>query len=146
MKLRLIIMILLGLLLSNFCLASEDVTQVSRYLTIKNKPKPEQINLMSQIVQIRFPQNVQTIESAMNYLLRFSGYSLIPNKRMNEALQLTLTKPLPTIDRELGPMSLRSALSILVGQGFNLVCDPINREVDFQLKPAYRKYLKRGKA
>ena len=137
-------MILLGILLSNLCLASEDATQVSRYLTIKNKPKQEQVNLMSQVVQVRFPQNIQTIGSATNYLLRFSGYSLISDKRMNQALRITIAKPLPIVDRDLGPISLRNALTTLVGQGFNLACDPINREVDFQLKPAYRKYLKRG--
>lgn len=144
MKAKFITMILLGVLSTNVCTGQENVTQISRYMTVKNKARPEQINLMLQIVQVRFPQDVRTIGNAINYLLRFSGYSLIPTKRMNPGLRITLSKPLPLVDREIGPISLKEALSVLVGQGFNLVFDPINREVDFKLKENYQKFVNRG--
>lgn len=112
-------------------------TQVGRYLTVANVPFNEQKNLMRQTIQVRFPQNVQTIGEAINYVLRFSGYSLIPAMHRNEALKIILTKSLPAIDRNYGPMSLRDALNTLVGEPFDVIQDPINRTVDFQLKSAY---------
>lgn len=119
--------------------AGENASQVGRYLTVSNKPKPSQINLLSQIVQIRFPQNVQSIGDAMSYLLQFSGYSLVSDLRMSEALKTTVSKTLPVVDRELGPISLKDGLTTLAGPAFYLVQDPINREVDFRLQAAYQK-------
>ena len=142
MKRRLIVVVLLSMLFSKTCLADNNITQVSRYLTVSNKPKFSQTNLLSQSIQVRFTRNIQTIGDAMNYLLRFSGYSLIPEAQMSLALQITLSKPLPIIDRELGPVTLRDGLTTLSGSAFYLIQDPVNRVVDFKLKPEYQKFIK----
>jgi conjugative transfer region protein (TIGR03748 family) len=142
MKRRIIAMILLSMLFNNACLADDNVTQISRYLTVTNKPKFSQTNLLSQLVQVRFTQNIQTIGDAMNYLLRFSGYSLISDTQRNSALKIILTKHLPIIDREMGPMTLSDGLTTLSGPAFELIHDPVNRTVDFKLKPAYQKFIK----
>ena len=142
MKRRLIAMVLLSVLFGKTCLADNEITQVSRYQTVSNKPKFSQTNLLSQSVQVRFTQNIQTIGNAMNYLLRFSGYSLVPESQMSSALRITLNKPLPIIDRELGPMSLRDGLITLSGPAFYLTQNPVSRVVDFTLKPEYQKFIK----
>ena len=141
MKRKLIAMILLSMLFGKTCLANNNVTQISRYLTVSNKPKPSQINLLSQLIQVRFTRNILTIGDAMKYLSRFSGYSLIPNAQMNAALKITLSKQLPTIDRELGPMTLRDALTTLSGPAFFITENPIYRVVDFKLKPEYQRFI-----
>jgi conjugative transfer region protein (TIGR03748 family) len=123
---------------ANICYAS-STTQVGRYLTNVVQSNHGQINLLSQIIQVRFPQNIQTVGDAMNYLLHFSGYSLIASENMGEPLRTTILKSLPLIDRELGPVSLKEGLTTLAGQAFYLVEDPINRTVNFRLKPEYRK-------
>src|SRR5437016_1484115 len=79
------------------------VTQVGRYLTVFNKSTIPQVDLLSQIVQVHFPQNIQTVGDAMNYLLQWSGYSLVIEANRSKALKIILAKPLPLIDRELGP-------------------------------------------
>lgn len=117
--------------------ANTNNTDVGRYLTVENKPRFSQLNLLSQTIQMRFPQSVQTVGDAMNYALRLSGYSLIPADRMSEELKTTLAKPLPAIDRNFGPMSLKDALTTLAGPAFNLVQDPLNRMVDFRVKPQF---------
>ena len=142
MKRRLISMVFLSVLFGKTCLADNEITQVSRYQTVSNKPKFSQTNLLSQSVQVRFTQNIQTIGNAMNYLLRFSGYSLVPESQMSSALRITLNKPLPIIDRELGPMSLRDGLITLSGPAFYLTQNPVSRVVDFTLKPEYQKFVK----
>ena len=142
MKRKIITMVLLSLLFSEIGLADNNVTQIGRYLTITNKPKFSQTNLLSQSIHVRFTQNIQTIGDAMNYLLRFSGYTLIPETQMSLALKITLSKPLPIIDRELGPVTLCDGLTTLSGPAFYLTQDPINRTINFELKPEYQKFIK----
>jgi conjugative transfer region protein (TIGR03748 family) len=137
MQLRLVATVLLGIFLSNSCFAYENATQIGRYVTVSNKPKLSQVNLLSQVVEVRFPQNVQTIGAAMNYLLHFSGYSLVAMSRINSEFKSTLNKPLPIVDRQFGPMSLKNGLATLAGPAFNLIDDPINREVNFSLNTTF---------
>jgi conjugative transfer region protein (TIGR03748 family) len=140
MKLSLICAALLGVLFFQPCLAHQNVTQVGRYLTIANKPKLSQTDLLSQIIQVRFPQKVQTIGEAMVYILRFSGYDLGFEEKNSKVFKITLSKQLPIVDRELGPISLKDGLTILAGSAFYLVENPVNRTVYFRLKPQFKKY------
>lgn len=128
---------LLGLLLAFGAYAKTDNTQISRYSTVANKPTAAQRDLLSQTIQMRFPESVTTVGEAMQYLLRYSGYSLADEKTQPEALKTTLKKPLPLVDRSLQPMSLNDALTILAGPAFALQQDALNREVNFQVKPAF---------
>jgi conjugative transfer region protein (TIGR03748 family) len=145
MRRKLIAIILLGMFLSETCLANENSTQISRYLTVSNKPKLSQIDLLAQIVQVRFPRSIQTIGDAMNYLLSFSGYSLVPETQMNQELRITIHKPLPLVDREFGPMSLKDGLITLMGPAFYMTNDPVNRIVNFRLKVGYEKFIQNKK-
>jgi conjugative transfer region protein (TIGR03748 family) len=79
---------------------AEDITAIDQYMTVANKPKPEQIDLLSQTLQVRFPQNIQTVGDAIFSLLKISGYSLIDSKHQSDALKITLSKPLPLVDKE----------------------------------------------
>jgi len=125
------------LTLNGHAFASTSNTPIGRYMTVENKPSLSQMDLLSQTIQVRFPQNIQTVGNAMNYVLRLSGYSLIPPDHMSHALKITLTKPLPAIDRDFGPMPLKDALITLAGPAFYLVQDPLNRMVNFKIKPQY---------
>ena len=142
MRLKLVATALLGIFLSKTCLALENATQVGRYITIANIPKLGQSELLSQIIEVRFPQNIQTVGSAMNYLLRFSGYSLTADSHMNPELKNILKKPLPIIDRNFGPLSLKIALGTLAGPAFKLIDDPVNREINFNLNSEYLSQFK----
>jgi conjugative transfer region protein (TIGR03748 family) len=116
-----------------------DNTSIGRYLSVSNKPTHAQVDLLSQTIQVRFPQTVQTVGDAINYLLKFSGYSLIEMNKRSAALKNTLSKPLPAVDRDFGPMSLKDGLITLIGQAFNLKQDVLNRTIDFALKPQYKR-------
>lgn len=117
--------------------AYADTTQVGRYLTVENKPQAAQLDLLSQEFQVRFPASVQTIGDAMTYLLKQSGYRLVPEAKRSTALKITLSKPLPAIDRDFGPMKLKDGLMTLAGPIFTLVNDPLNRTVNFSLRKEY---------
>ncbi len=115
---------------------------ISRYITVENKPKSEQVNLLSQVIQVRFSQKIQTIGDALQHILSYSGYSLVDSSRQCPELKATLTKPLPFVDRQFGPMSLQDALTTLAGPAFTLAHAPLNREINFTVKPAYKPYGK----
>ena len=134
MRIRKTVIFLLALFASTDLLATEINMQTGRYLSVTNKPLHEQQDLLSQVYQVHFPKEVQTVGDAMRYLLHYSGYSLVDETRQTDALKKTLTKPLPLIDRNFGPMSLRDALITLAGPAFTLMSDSLNREVNFKLK------------
>jgi type IV pili sensor histidine kinase/response regulator len=126
-----------GLAVVSFQVTYADTTQLGRYLTIDNKPKAAQLDLLSQEFQVRFPSSVQTIGDAMEYLLKQSGYSLISEAKRSAELKTTLSKPLPAIDRNFGPMKLKDGLSTLAGPVFTLVNDPLNRVVSFEIRKQF---------
>jgi conjugative transfer region protein (TIGR03748 family) len=137
-KKAIILILLVEFIFSN-AFAADNVESVGRYLTISNKPLPQQRDLLSQTIQMRFPPNVKTVGDAVNHILRYSGYSLIAANQRSTDLKNTLQKPLPLVDRGFGPMTLRDALTTLIGPAFALAEDPLNREVDFRLKPNFSK-------
>lgn len=113
-----------------------NVTQINRYATVANKPLAAQINPLLAVQQVHFPQEVQTIGQAIEWWLRFSGFSLISKEKQPESLQAVMHQALPQIDRTLGPLTVKDGLEVLVGQqSFVLIEDPLLRQVNFKLKP-----------
>ncbi|MHA3183300.1 PFGI-1 class ICE element type IV pilus protein PilL2 [Legionella pneumophila] len=116
-----------------------NVTQVNRYATVANKPLAAQVNPLLAVQQIHFPQEVKTIGQAVDWWLRYSGFTLIAKGKQPESLQAVMRQPLPQIDRNLGPLTVKDGLEVLVGQQvFTLVEDPLLRQVNFQLKPTVK--------
>lgn len=119
---------------------SSEVTEVARYTTVKNQTSRAQINPLLMTVQTRFPQSVQTVGQAMNYLLRYSGYSLIDQEKMDADVIQMLDQPLPIVDRSMGPATLQDALETLAGKHvFKLTQDPLHRKLSFKLLPEIKK-------
>ncbi len=116
---------------------SEKLIQTGRYLTINNQSPVEQLDLLSPIIQVHFLSDIKTVGDAIADVLRYSGYALIETSQQTHDLQNTLKKPLPFMQRDLGPLSLRQILSLLIGPAFHLIIDPLNRTVDFQTKSQF---------
>jgi conjugative transfer region protein (TIGR03748 family) len=81
------------------------------------------------------------VGDAVNFLLKYSGYSLVSEPDINHALKITLEKPLPIVDKEIGPVTLKTGVKTLIGPAFYLTQDPVNRVIDFKLKPNYLKFI-----
>jgi conjugative transfer region protein (TIGR03748 family) len=121
---------------SSFLFAA-DTTQVNRYATVENKPLSAQINPLLAVQTIHFPQTVKTVGEAMMYWLQYSGFHLAESKKLPESLKILMQQPLPQIDRNLGPLSIKTGLGVLVGVDvFNLIVNPISREVNFKRSKA----------
>ena len=121
-----------------FSINAANVTEVNRYATVNNKPLAAQINPLLAVQQVHFPQEVKTVGQAITYWLQYSGFSLSKSDKQSLSLQTVMHQPLPQIDRHLGPLTVRDGLEVLVGQDvFSLTQDPMLREVNFKLKPAF---------
>lgn len=128
--------------LTSLALTSQaaNITPISRYASVTNKPMTAQINPLKAVQQVHFPQQIQTIGDAIEHWLKYSGFHLAPEKKQQESLKIILKQPLPQVDRTLGPISVADGLTVLVGQHlFSLKHDDLLREVNFTL-------IKRSKA
>ena len=100
-----------------------------RYTLASTLPRPEQMDLLNQIIDIRVPDGLNpTVEDALTYVLRHSGYRLCP--RTSEVQQL-YAHSLPASHYRLGPISLRHALGTLAGPAWRPVVDEKARRVCF---------------
>lgn len=138
--LKMLNLYVLGLLVLTAQAEAANVTQVSRYATVENKPSIAQINPLLAVQQVHFSQDIQTIGDALQFWLRYSGFHLADSNKQSESLKLILKQPLPQVNRNLGPLTVKEGLEVLVGKSvFTLVHDPLLREVNFRLNPAWRK-------
>lgn len=109
--------------------------QTGRYMTANIGAQADQVNPLLTVVTFKFTPDIQTIGQALNQVLQYSGYSLVSVADQSQAVQETLTKPLPYSVRNLGPIQIQNALTVLMGQDvFTLVVDPLHRLVNFDLK------------
>ncbi|STX55459.1 integrating conjugative element protein PilL, PFGI-1 class [Legionella beliardensis] len=124
--------------------SANEVTQIGRYATVSNKPLAAQVNPLLAIQQVHFNADIHTVGEALNHWLLHSGYELVAEQEQADALKAVLKKTLPQVDRDLGPLSIKEGLEVLVGKGvFDLVVDPLNRRVSFTLLPKYAQFNKR---
>lgn len=123
--------------------AANDVTQIHRYATVVNKPLAAQVNPLLAVQQIHFPQEVKTVGEAIEWWLHYSGFTLVSKEKQPESLQTVMHQTLPQIHRNLGPLTVKGGLEVLAGQQvFMLVENPLLRQVNFKLKPAYQSAVK----
>lgn len=130
---------LIGLLsLSAAYAEAANVTHINRYATVDNKPLSAQINPLLAVQQVHFSQDIKTVGEAMAYWLQYSGFSLAPNDKQPQSLRTVMQRPLPQIDRNLGPLTVKDGMEVLAGQQvFTLTHDPLLREVNFKLNLAF---------
>jgi conjugative transfer region protein (TIGR03748 family) len=116
-------------------LKSSPDSQVGRYATVKNEPSVSQINPLLAVSIFKFPPSVHTVGDAVSQVLSPTGYRL--SDSLSDSVKQTLLKPLPVTNRKLGPVSIQTALEVLMGaEVYELERDPLHRLVNFQLKPS----------
>ncbi len=113
--------------------AAISKVQVGRYQTIVLQPDENQVDLLSKMVELELPKQINTVGQAITYLLDGSGYRLLSAKLAEPYRVLLFALPLPKAQRQLGPLSLRQALELLSGPAFHLVIEPVYRLVTFEL-------------
>ena len=105
------------------------VVRQGRYTLVEMTPERAQGDLMQQVVDITFPAAmIHSVADAVRYLLLRSGYRLGENC---EAAHTFGELPLPAAHAHLGPLTLRDALQVIVGPGWQLQSDDVSRTTCF---------------
>ncbi|WP_034948918.1 PFGI-1 class ICE element type IV pilus protein PilL2 [Erwinia oleae] len=116
-----------------------EVVRYDRYTLVSTRPDDAQRDPLNQIIDITMPaQLVNTVGEGFRYLLLESGYSLC--SAMTSSFSELLSRPLPAVQRDIGPVKLSEALQILAGPAWRLKVDEVNREICFVLRDQYRQF------
>lgn len=110
-----------------------EVMQTGRYSNVKNIAPVDQINPLKVVIQTTIPQAISSVRETIEFLLIRSGYVLADDLVLSDEAKILLSHKLPQVHRTLGPMTLDQALHTLSGEAFELVVDPVNRKVAFEL-------------
>ncbi|ELY4478537.1 TcpQ domain-containing protein [Salmonella enterica] len=115
---------------------SPEVTREGRYTLVSVKSADAQREPLNQLIDITMPVSlVSSVGEGFRYLLFQSGYSLCGRYGANFAE--LLNRPLPAVQRRLGPVRLSEALQVVAGPAWRMTVDEVNREVCFVLREAY---------
>lgn len=115
---------------------SPEVTRSGRYTLVSVKSADAQREPLNQLIDITMPgQLVNSVGDGFRYLLFQSGYSLCG--RYGADFAEILKRPLPAVQRKIGPMRLSEALQVVAGPAWRMSVDEVNREVCFVLRDAY---------
>jgi len=115
---------------------SPEVTRSGRYTLVNVKSADAQREPLSQLIDITMPgQLVNSVGDGFRYLLFQSGYALCG--RYGADFAELLNRPLPAVQRKIGPMRLSEALQVVAGPAWRMSVDEVNREVCFVLRDAY---------
>ena len=116
-----------------------EVVRYDRYTLVSTRPDDAQRDPLNQIIDITMPaQLVNTVGEGFRYLLLESGYSLC--SATTSAFSELLSRPLPAVQRDIGPVKLSEALQILAGPAWRLKVEEVNREICFVLRDQYRQF------
>jgi conjugative transfer region protein (TIGR03748 family) len=112
---------------------SLPVVALGRYTLVEVQPTDAQQDLMRQIVNVELPSKEDaTLGDALHVILLGSGYRLCTGHGDTQDLAAL---PLPAVHNPLGPLTLRDALDVLAGRGWQVEVDESIREVCFGRRP-----------
>jgi len=114
---------------------SQTLVQTGRYTAVYAIPTNAQREPLQAIVTIEFPDDIQTVGQAVNTLLADTGYGLTDVLNWDVEVFPLLNHSIPRVQREFGPLTVLDAIETLVGPAFEVVVDPVHREVSFMLRP-----------
>ena len=113
--------------------APMPVVRQGRYTFVEVRSTDEQQDLMRQIVDVELPSTeTATVGDALHGVLLRSGYRLCAGHEDTQDLAALI---LPAVHDPLGPLTLREALEVLAGHGWQLEVDESIREVCFTRRP-----------
>ena len=107
-------------------LISENTQKFGRYTLVKVGPNTSEIQPLSAIKKLMFPSYIQNVYNAMQHILKETGYTL---NLEEESKALFNSLNLPSVHRELGPISIIDALRTLAGPVWKINVDAKLRKV-----------------
>lgn len=108
-----------------------DVLRTGRYQLVTTQGTIGQRQLLEQAVRLNIsPFDQATVGQAVRRVLLNTGFNLCQNQTVG--VRQLLGNALPEIHHNIGPMTLRQALTMLIGDAWVLDADPLRRVVCFK--------------
>jgi len=122
---------------------TDSVVKDSRYVSVQIGATQAQSHVLQSVIRVSIPDDITTVGSALQYLLEPYGYQLDDQIETAEVsdLYVLLTRPLPAPHRTLEAMTLQDALSVLGGESFDVVINPVLRMISYRLKPDQKQHV-----
>ena len=114
----------------------EPVIREGRYRIVSTRPSAEQRDLLAQIIQFQATNPHTNVKTALTHVTAGSGYSLCKAAH-GSAVETLYKLPLPKAHQNIGPVTLRNALQVLVGPAYLVEVDEARRGVCFKVRPDY---------
>lgn len=118
----------------------EEFVFESRYAMIAVGAELSQTDLLANIVELSIPSQLNTVGESLDFILAPHGYTLANYPATNDHF-LLLVLPLPESHRQLGPITLREAINVLGGDGFEPVINPVTRSIRYQLRDEFQRFV-----
>ncbi len=83
----------------------------------------------------------RNVLGGLRELLRGSGWKLADTRNADPNIQRLYQQDYPDFKRNLNPIKLSKALQYIAGDAWDLVVDPVNKLVSFQLAEGYRCFI-----
>lgn len=125
---------MLTTLILSFALSSSECLRPNRYTCVRVSLSTSQVDPLSERGRLSLT-SASTVGDAVRLAIAGTGYTLsdpVPG------LSSYLAQPLPAIQRTLGRLSRRQALTMFGGTAWRLVEDPVHRRVAYVRRPAIR--------
>lgn len=116
---------------------SDGFLKTSRYSFLNLSPQPDETDMLSVVVEIEFPREIQKVGDALVYLLKNSGFRLEDPERSGRHQYVLYNFDLPEVHRKIGPVTLWDALSVIANDGFFLWTNPLLRTLRFEVDAIY---------
>ena len=117
---------------------AQPLVQTGRYTAVASVPTIAQQEPLQAIVTVVFPESASTVGDAVRHLLAGTGYALSDVLYWEVEVFGLFERPLPEVQRTLGPLTVLAALKTLAGPPFRVVVDPVHRQIAFELDPNAR--------
>ncbi|MCZ0866736.1 hypothetical protein O0V09_16105 [Dasania sp. GY-19] len=112
----------------------------NRYMSVQVGAEHAQTYLLQSIIEIQIPERFKTVGGSLNYLLKPYGFQIDDDPDSNEQY-LLLMLALPEPHRQLGPVTLIDAITVLGGESFQALINPVKRTVRYQLCDGFGQFV-----
>lgn len=109
----------------------ENKVRTDRYTLVTAEARDDQKAPLKSIVNLSLGKDVFSVGDALREALKGSGYRWQSPDGQDQLLN---TLPLPSVIRELGPVSLGDALQTIAGEAWQLRSDTLHRVIWFDVK------------
>jgi conjugative transfer region protein (TIGR03748 family) len=117
---------------------AQSSVQTGRYTAVATGPTEAQREPLKAVVTVELSAEVTTIREAVQKVLADTGYALVDGVSHETEVFGLLERPLPAVQRVLGPITVLDALKTLAGPASRVVVDPVHRLVAIEIDPTAR--------